>query len=450
MKRRITPVQFVFISFVLVILTGAVLLTLPISSRSGQFTDFISALFTATSATCVTGLVVVDTYTYWSNFGQLVILLLIQVGGLGYMTIATLFLLGFRKRITLKERFILKEGLNVPNLKRIVLFAKIVLLSTAIVEGTGALIMFFRFIKMFPFLKALWFSVFHAVSAFCNAGFDLMGNFQSLMKFVNDLTINLVIMSLIVIGGIGFIVIREILDFLKARLEGNNLKKLSLHAKIVLTVTSILIISGFTLIFLLERSNPDTLGPLTLRGKFLASMFQSVTPRTAGFATLDIGKLNQATQLIIIFLMFIGASPGGTGGGIKTSTFTVMLLLFFSSYRENASVVIFGRTIPQKTIKKAIFIFGFSLFLVLTSSLLILIAQGKDFTFLQILFEVTSAFGTVGLSTGITPQLSNFSRLVIIATMIIGRVGPLAVILSISTARQRALPQYPEEDIAVG
>lgn len=450
MKKRLTPVQFVFISFVLVILTGAIILMLPISSRSGQFTNFVTALFTATSATCVTGLVVVDTYTYWSNFGQLVILILIQVGGLGYMTIATLFLLGFRRRIALKERFILKEGLNVPNLKRIVIFAKIVLLTTAIVEGTGAVILFFRFIKMFPFLKAVWFSIFHAVSAFCNAGFDLMGNFQSLMMFVNDLTINLVIMSLIVIGGIGFIVIRELLDFFKARLEGDNLKKLSLHAKIVLSATFIIIISGFILIFLLEHSNPNTLSQLTERGKFLASMFQSITPRTAGFATVDIGKLYQTTQLIIMLLMFIGASPGGTGGGIKTSTFTVVLFLLISSYKENASVVIFGRTIPQKTIKKAIFIFGFSLFLILSSTLLILINQGEDFTFLQVLFEVVSAFGTVGLSTGITPKLSNFSRLIIIATMLIGRVGPLAVILSISTARQRALPQYPEEDIAVG
>jgi len=450
MKQRLKPAQFVFLSFVLVILAGAILLSLPVSSRSGHFTNFITALFTSTSATCVTGLVVVDTYSYWSFFGQLIILILIQVGGLGYMTIATFIMLGLRRRIVLRERMILKEGLNVPHLRKIVNFAWVVFYTTLIAEGIGAVILFLRFIRVYPLYRALWASIFHSVSAFCNAGFDVIGDYKSLTPFVNDLTINIVIMSLIVIGGIGFIVIRELLDYLRARLEGENTKKLSLHTKIVLKTTLFLIVIGSIMIFLLEFNNPKTLAPLSLRGKILSSLFQSITPRTAGFNTIDIGSLNQTTLLVIIILMFIGGSPGGTAGGIKTSTFTILLFLLFSAYKERTPVVIMGRTIPINTIRKAIFIFGFAILLILTSTFLILINQGNSFTFLQVLFEVTSAFGTVGLSTGITPHLSTFSRLVIIATMIIGRVGPLTFILSVNIERHKTLPQYPEEEVAVG
>jgi trk system potassium uptake protein TrkH len=449
-KLKLSPVQLVLASFAGVILAGALLLMLPFASRSHNFTDPVTALFTATSATCVTGLVVVDTYNYWSFFGQLVILLLIQVGGLGYMTIATFILIGLRRKVALKERVVLKEGLNVPHLRKIILFAEVVFYTVLIMEGLGAILLFTRFVRIFPLYRAIWASIFHSVSAFCNAGIDVMGNFVSLTPFVNDPLVNIVIMLLIVVGGIGFITIRELIEFALARLRGDNVKKLSLHVKIVLKTTAILILAGALIIFLVEYSNPKTLGKLPFYGKVLASFFQSVTPRTAGFDTVDIGSLTQPTLLLLIFLMFVGGSPGGTAGGIKTTTFTVLIFLLINAYMERAPIVISGRTIPLKTIRKAVFIFGFAVTLILVSTFLILLNQGHEFTFLQVLFEVTSAFGTVGLSTGITTKLSTFSRLIIILTMFIGRVGPLTIMVSFSFRKTKAIPQYPEEDVAVG
>lgn len=449
-KFRLTPVQFVLASFAGVILTGAVLLMFPFASRTHTFTNPVTALFTATSATCVTGLVVVDTYNYWSFLGQLIILFLIQIGGLGYMTIATFVLVGLRRKVALRERVILKEGLNVPHLRKIILFAEVVFYTVITMEGLGAAILFIRFVKIFPIYRAIWASIFHSVSAFCNAGFDVMGNFVSLMPFVNDPIVNITIMLLIVVGGIGFLTIRELIELSLARLRGDNIKKLSLHARIVLKTTAILILVGALLIFIIEYNNPKTLEKLPLYGKILASFFQSITPRTAGFNTIDIGSLNQPTLLLLIVLMLIGGSPGGTAGGIKTTTFAVLVFLLIYSYKERVPIVISGRTIPISTIRKAIFIFGFALILVFTSTFLILLNQGHQFTFLQVLFEVTSAFGTVGLTTGITPKLSTFSRLIIILTMFIGRVGPLTLMLSFSIRKARALPQYPEEDVAIG
>ncbi|BAL80507.1 TrkH family potassium uptake protein [Caldisericum exile] len=449
-KFKLTPVQFVLASFAGVILTGAVLLMLPFSSRSYTFTDPITALFTATSATCVTGLVVVDTYNYWSFFGQLIILLLIQVGGLGYMTIATFVLIGLRRRVALRERVVLKEGLNVPHLRKIILFAEVVFYTVIIMEGLGAIFLFIRFARMFPLYRAIWASIFHSVSAFCNAGFDVMGDFVSLTPFVNDPIVNITVMLLIVVGGIGFLTIRELIELSLARLRGDNVKKLSLHTKIVIRTTGILIVFSALLIFLIEYRNPNTLAKLPFYGKVLASFFQSITPRTAGFNTVDIASLNQPTLLLLIILMFIGGSPGGTAGGIKTTTFTVLVFLIINAYRERAPIVVSGRTLPLKTIRKAIFIFGFALTLILISTFLILVNQGREFSFLQVLFEVTSAFGTVGLTTGITSHLSIFSRLIIILTMFIGRVGPLTIMVSFSVRKTRAMPQFPEEDIAVG
>ena len=449
-KFKLTPIRTVFVSFALVILAGAILLMMPFSSRTHTVTDPITALFTATTATCVTGLVVVDTYNFWSPIGQLIILLLIQVGGLGYMTIATFVLLGLRRRIALKERAVLKEGLNVPNLRKIVSFSQVVFYVVLIVEGLGAILLFTKFVKIFPLGRAIWASIFHSVSAFCNAGFDVMGNFESLTSFVNNPLVNIVIMSLIVIGGIGFIVIREILEYIRTKANGEMPKKLSLHTKIVLRTTLTLILVGALFIFVIEYFNPKTLGKLPLSGKILASFFQAVTPRTAGFNTIDIGSMNQTSIMLTIVLMLIGGSPGGTAGGIKTTTFTIILFLLFGAYQEGSPVVISGRRIPSSTIRKALIIFGLSVFIVFTSTFLILLNQGSEFSLMQVLFEATSAFGTVGLTTGITPKLSNFSRLVIIATMFLGRVGPLTVMMSLGTRKKYATPRFPEEDVAVG
>jgi len=450
MLKKFTPVQLVVLSFLAVIITGAILLMLPYSSLSQRFTDPITAIFTATSATCVTGLVVVDTGTHWSLFGQIVILLLIQIGGLGYMTISTFFLIFANRRVTLRQRFLLKEGLNVYKLTGIISFAKTIFFTVLFFEGLGAFALSLRFLKDFTPVKSIWMGIFHSISAFCNAGFDIVGNFKSFTGYANDLTLNLTVMTLIIFGGIGFYVIWEILNKIRDRFTSGERKKLSLHSKLVLRITAILIISGAIFILLLEWNNPATLRGLPLRGKILSSFFHSITPRTAGFNTLNTGLMNPATLLITIFLMFIGGSPGGTAGGVKTTTFAVVIFLLLSAFKEKTPITSNGRTIKLSIVRRAVFITGFAVFIILVSTFLILVAQGQKFTLLQALFEVTSAFGTVGLSTGITGQLSSFSRIVIIATMFIGRVGPLSFILSFATRKEKIHPEYPEEEVAVG
>lgn len=450
MLRKLTPVQLVVLSFMAVIATGTILLTLPFSSASHTFTNPLIALFTATSATCVTGLVVVDTGTYWSVFGQIIILILIQVGGLGYMTISTFFLMFANRRISLRQRFVLKQGLNVYKLTGIISFAKTIFFTVIFFEGFGAVILSLRFLKNYAPIKSIWMGIFHAISAFCNSGFDIIGNFKSFTGYTNDMTVNLTVMTLIVFGGIGFYVIWEILNKIRDRFVSVERKKLSLHTKLVLRITLALIIAGAIFIMLLEWKNPNTLANLPLRGKILSSFFQSITPRTAGFNTIKIGSMNQSALLGLILLMFIGGSPGGTAGGVKTTTFGVAVFLLFSAFREKIPITVSGRTIKLEIARRAVFIIGFGISVILFSTMLILVAQGGNFSLMQVLFEVTSAFGTVGLSTGITPHLSGFSRIVIIATMFIGRVGPLSFMLSFVTRRERIHPEYPEEEIAVG
>ena len=450
MFKKLTPVQLVVLSFMTVIITGAILLMLPFSSTSNKFTDPITAIFTATSATCVTGLVVVDTGTHWSLFGQIVILLLIQIGGLGYMTISTFFLIFSNRRITLRQRFMLKEGLNVYKLTGIISFARTIFFTVLFFEGLGAFALSLRFLRNFAPIKSAWMGIFHSISAFCNSGFDITSGFKSFTGYVNDLTLNLTIMTLIIFGGIGFYVIWEILNKIKDRFTSGERKKLSLHSKLALRITAMLIITGAIVIFLIEWNNPGTMASLPLRGKILSSFFHSITPRTAGFNTLNTGMMNPATLLFTIFLMFIGGSPGGTAGGIKTTTFAVVIFLLFSAFKEKTPITSNGRTIKLSIVRRAVFIMGFAIFIILVSTFSILIAQGQKFSLLQVLFEVTSAFGTVGLTTGITRELSSFSRIVIIATMFIGRIGPLSFILSFATRKEKIHPEYPEEEVAVG
>ncbi|MGC9125568.1 MAG: TrkH family potassium uptake protein, partial [Caldisericaceae bacterium] len=370
--------------------------------------------------------------------------------GLSYMTIATFFLIFSGRRVTLKDRFILKEGLNAYKLSGIVSFAKSIFFVVATFEGLGAFALTLRFLRQTDFIDALWKGIFHSVSAFCNAGFDLMGGFQSFTPYVNDLTVNLTVMLLIVIGGIGFFVMYELINKFIAYFKNDETKKLSLHTKIVLRVTAILIIVGAILILVFEWTNPKSIGSLPLRGKILSAFFQSVTPRTAGFNTLNIADLRQTTLVELIFLMFVGGSPGGTAGGVKTTTFVVFLFLIFSAYSERTPVVISGRTIRLEILRKAVFIISIAFTIIFVSTILILVAQGSQFSFLQVLFEVTSAFGTVGLTTGITPNLSDFSRIVIVTTMFLGRVGPLSFVLSLASKKKKVRPEYPEEDLAIG
>jgi len=441
-KFYLDPPKILVLGFGTIILIGALLLTMPISTVDGKGLSFLNAFFTSTSATCVTGLVVVDTGTAFTLFGQLVILSLIQVGGLGFMTFGTLFAFLLGKRISLKERILLQESLNNLSIEGIVRLAKRILIFTALIELLGAVILAARFSFDMPLNKAIYYGIFHSISNFNNAGFDLMGEFHSLTGYVDDPTVTLTVCILITLGGIGFIVMNELFEFRK-------IKRLSLHTKIVLISSAILVAAGTILIFLLEFSNEKTLKPLSFTGKILASLFQSVTPRTAGSNTLNIPDLTQTTLLLIIFLMFVGASPGSTGGGIKTTTFTTLLGAVWSQIRGKEDVIFYRKRIVYETIYKALTVSVSGLFLVLIITMLLTITEpGKDF--LMILFEATSAFGTVGLSMGLTPELSPIGRGLIIFTMFAGRVGPLTIAFAVTIRRNPDAFRYPKGKIMIG
>lgn len=438
-RLELNPAQTIVAGFATIILVGAVLLSLPISSAAGTSTPFLTALFTATSAVCVTGLVVVDTGTYYSLFGQLVILVLIQLGGLGYMTVATLMALIVGRRIGLRERIVLQEAHNLYTVGGVVRFTRNVVLITAAIELVGALLLSLRFVPEMGLARGVYVGIFHSISAFNNAGFDVMGGFRSLTGYAHDLPVNLIVAALIITGGLGFIVLSD----LAARR-----RRLSLHSRIVLTASGALIGLGVALIILLEYSNPRTLEPLPPLQQLLAAFFQSVTPRTAGFNTIDIAHLREPTLMLLIALMFIGASPGGTGGGIKTTTFVAPMAVIISMLRGRTDPELFRRRLPPVVVYKAVTIALVAVAFVVTMSTALSFVERIDFV--QALFEVTSAFGTVGLSTGITPDLTAAGRLLIIATIFIGRVGLLTVAFAL-TRRQQALNyRYPEERILVG
>lgn len=341
------PPKILVSGFALIILIGAILLTFPMSTTDGQGLPFLDAFFSATSATCVTGLVVVDTGTTFTLFGQLVMLSMIQVGGLGFMTVATLFAFLLGKKISLKERMLLKEALNNISMEGIVRFAKRILIFTAVIELTGAILLAIRFSFDMPLGQAIYYGIFHSISNFNNAGFDLMGEFQSLTSYVADPTVVLTICSLITIGGIGFIVMNEMVEY-------RRVKKLSLHTKVVLVTSLYLLVLGTAGIFFLELSNEKTLKPLTLTGKILGALFQSVTARTAGANTISIGDLTQSSLFLIILLMFVGASPGSVGGGIKTTTFATLIGAVWSQIRGKGDVDFFRQRIDYDTIYKAL------------------------------------------------------------------------------------------------
>lgn len=441
-KKYIDPPKILVLGFGLIILLGSFLLTLPFSTTNGEGLSFLNALFTATSATCVTGLVVVDTGTTFTVAGQVIILCMIQVGGLGFMTFATFFAFLLGKRISLKERILLQESLNNLSMEGIVRLAQRILIFTAVIEFTGALLLSIRFSFDMDIGKAIYFGIFHSVSNFNNAGFDLMGEFHSLTGYVDDPTVTLTISSLIILGGIGFIVMNELFEY---RIS----KRLSLHTKIVLMTSITLLAVGTAGIFLLEYSNGLTLKPLSLSGKILGSFFQSVTARTAGANTLNIGDLTQSSLLLIILLMFVGASPGSTGGGIKTTTFTTLIGAVWSQIRGKEDVIFYRQRIEYETIYKALTVTFSGIFLVVVMSLILTISEhGQDF--LAILFEVTSTFATVGLSMGLTPELSPLGKTLIIFTMFAGRVGPLTIAYAVTIRRNPDAFRYPKGKITIG
>jgi trk system potassium uptake protein TrkH len=438
-RLELNPPRVLALGFGTLILLGALLLNLPIASKSEESIGFINSLFTSASAVCVTGLVVVNTAAYWSLFGQIVIIILIQMGGLGFMTMATIVALLLGKKITLKERLIIKEQLNQETMSGLVKLTRYVIFSTFLIEGIGAILLSTRFIPKFGLVKGIWFSIFHAISAFCNAGFDIIGN--SMVPFVGDFVVNMTICFLIIIGGLGFSVYIDI-----SRNKG--FKKLHLHSKLVISITTILVIGGMLIFYMTEKNNPGTLLDLNGKEKFLASFFQSVIPRTAGFNSVDISKMHDTTAFIMIILMYIGGSPGSTAGGIKTTTFGTILLTTIAVIKGNKDVVVFKKRLNQDIINRSLAIASIGLILIVSVSILLTLTENA--TFLNLLFETTSAFGTVGLTRGVTPNLSNIGKVIITLTMYAGRVGPLTMAFAFAQRQKQALYRHSEGNIMVG
>lgn len=441
-KFNLKYTQISALGFAAIIFMGAILLMLPISSRSGEVTPFINALFTSASATCVTGLVVYDTFTHFSLFGQIIILALIQIGGLGFMLIATLFSLMLKRRIGLKTRGLLKESVSTITIGGVVRLTKNILKCTLVFEGIGAIILAFRFCGEMGFARAVYNGIFHSISAFCNAGFDLMGRFEpssSLTRFRGDIVVNLVVMALIVIGGIGFLVWQD--------LWVNKFKfsKYKLHTKIVLVATIGLIIFPTIIFYFMERKNLF-LG-MPAKDIVLSSLFQIITPRTAGFNTLNIASLTESSKLLIMILMVIGGSPGSTAGGIKTTTFVIIIFSFISSLRHTQDLNIFNRRLENEIVKRAYNVGSTYLFGVVTSVLFICAVQPLKLT--DVFFEVFSALSTVGMTTGITSKLIGASKLVIIILMFCGRVGSLTIALAFTEKRETIPVRLPIEKISI-
>ncbi|WP_046228399.1 TrkH family potassium uptake protein [Paenibacillus dauci] len=436
-----TPPRILALGYAIIILLGTALLMLPESHQNGIGMNFFNAFFTATSATCVTGLVVVDTGTFFTTFGQTVIMCLIQIGGLGFMTMATLIALVFRRRISLRERLILQESMNQGDMEGIVRLIKKVLYYSFAIELVGALLFSLRLMMDYPPGQAVFFGIFHAVSLFNNAGFDLFGEYRSLTGYVTDPMMNLVAILLIVLGGLGFVVLSDLIEFRKNR-------RLSLHTKSVLLMTGILLATGFVLVFLFEFTNPGTLGKLSWGGKFWASLFHSATTRTAGANTLDLAQLRQATLMLTIIFMFIGGSPGSTAGGVKTTTFLLMFGAVFAMLRGRKDVVLFRFRLGQERIFKALTIIILALVLVITATMILSMTERADF--LTVLFEATSAFGTVGLSLGLTPHLTVVGKLLICLLMFAGRVGLITLAYALAPKQEKEPFRYAEGKIMIG
>lgn len=450
-ENRLTSTQLIAFGFLAVILLGTVLLTLPCMNRSGQWTPFVDALFMSTTSVCVTGLSLVNIYQYWALPGQIVILLLIQIGGIGVVALATLFFMLMGKKVTLKSRLLLQESYNTNSLAGLVRLTRRILLGIAVVEGVGAVFYCFQFIPQYGILRGIWISLFNAVSAFCNAGMDVMGG-DSLAAYVTNPFMNLITMSLIVLGGIGFFVWWDVIDVSrKWRKTGirNCVRKLNLHTKIVLVTTAALILIGAFFIFLLEYTNPDTLGALSFGGKIQAALFQSVTTRTAGFSSVNQAELRESSALISMILMFIGGSPVGTAGGVKTVTIALIGACTISVVKGEKEAVVFRRTIPRDTIKKALAVFFISACAMVLMVLLMSIVQ--EAPLMTIVYEVVSALATVGLSRNFTSMLNPAAKLIIIFCMYIGRIGPISMVIAFRMkSRKKNKINYPQEEVIVG
>ena len=442
-RIKISPYILILLSFFVIILIGGTLLSLPISTVNNEGTRWIDGIFTATSAVCVTGLVVNDVSSVYNLFGKTLILILIQIGGLGVITLSSLIIILISKKISYGTKKLLQEDINAESTFNIQDFTKKVAITVFGIELLGAIFLFFEFIQKMPLKRAVYYSIFHSVSAFCNAGFALYAD--NLISFQGSIIINLVIPLLIILGGIGFSVLLDVYRY--ARKQVNIL---SLTTKMAVTISLILIVLGTILTFIFEYSNPETIGNNSLIKKIVTSFFQSVTTRTAGFNTIPIVELRGVTVLLYVFLMFIGASPGSTGGGIKTTTFGVILLGVINTLRSTTDIEVERRRISWDIFNKAIAMVFISL-IYISIVLLFLMETEKDIPFISLLFELISAFGTVGLSRDLTPLLKDFSKLLLILTMFIGRVGPLTMTMAM-TGRiiKKEKYRYPKDNILIG
>ncbi|MBS6397760.1 MAG: TrkH family potassium uptake protein [Clostridiales bacterium] len=443
MRSRLTGTQWIAVGFLMVILCGTLLLMLPVSSRGPGGTDFLSSLFTATSATCVTGLVVVDTWQHWSLFGQIVILMMIQTGGLGFVTIGVTILMIMGKKIGLADRGLLKDSVNTQQIGGIVRLTKLIVKGTLLIEGLGALLFAIRFIPEFGLLEGIYYSIFHSISAFCNAGFDLMGRYEtysSLTRYAGDWIVNLAAMGLILLGGLGFVVWS---DLYKNRL---HIRRYTLHTKMVMTALVVLVAVPAILFLILERNG--VLSGLEGPDKVLGAFFAAVTPRTAGFNTTDVAGLGDAGKLLTIVLMLIGGNPGSTAGGVKTTTIMVLLFYIISMIRHTDGVNIYGRRLEDGIIEKAAVVFTLTLTMAVTASFIICAVDGLPLT--DVFLETFSAVNTVGISTGITRDTGTISRVVLILLMYCGRIGSLSFALAFTDKRNKSSLRQPMERISVG
>lgn len=439
--KRLSTTKIFAIGFLTIILLGTGLLSLPVSSNSGEFTNFIDACFTATSATCVTGLAVFDTWGYWSLFGQIVILCLIQIGGVGFMTFAVIVTKIFRKKLSISNQMIMQESVSAPTVGGVLSLTEVIVFGTLSFEALGAVAYSFFFIPKLGIAKGIYYSIFHSVSAFCNAGFDLMGytGEGSLISLQGNIYFNIITMLLIVIGGLGFFVW---VDLWESKFLFNEMR---LHTKVVLTVSALLILLGTLLFFLLNMKNSEN---MSVGRSILVSLFHSVSSRTAGFATIDLSTITQPLQMIMIILMLVGGSPGSTAGGFKTTTLGILFFNFKSTFKKKNEVEAFGRSISPAIVKTAFTIFVMYMFLFIGSA--VVISTVEDLPLLTAMFETSSAVATVGLSLNLTPTLGTVSKLILMFLMYFGRVGPLTIFMAFSSEKFSSVSTLPEEEIKVG
>lgn len=439
-KRELNPVQILIIGYAFLIFAGTFLLSLPISTKAGQNANIIDFFFTATSASTITGLVVVNTHDTYTVFGQIVIMLLFQIGAIGFMTLTTVYAILIGRSISLRDRLVLQSSLNQLSYAGVVRLTIVVVAVALTLEGIAAMVLFFRWLPEMGAAKALYYGIFHAIAGFANAGFDLFPN--SLHQYRGDWVVNLTIIALFIIGGLGFTVMVDLY------VKKFSFKKLSLHSKLILTTSAILGVVGFLVVFIVEFNNPATMKNFTLNEKILASLFQGLTPRSAGFSTVDVGSLHPVTTMVTKVLMLIGGGPGSTAGGIKLTTLAILMIVVYTLMRGREDFNVLDRRLPQHLINKAIAIVMIAISSVFIISTLLLYTERAPLD--VVIFETISAFATVGLSMGLTPDLSPAGKVIIAISMFIGRLGPLTLAFALTKSKKKSNVKYVEEDVIIG